>query len=84
MPPVEKLLACIVNIQEVAAVLRLPGRRFAGPQGKTAAATTIQAYARGARDRRVRMNIQEDVEKIVPLPLACISCCCKGLACVLP
>jgi hypothetical protein len=52
MPPVERLLACIHNIQEVAAVLWLPGRRFQGPQGRHAAATAIQAVVRGARGRR--------------------------------
>ena len=55
LPPVDKLLACIENIQEVAAVLRMPGRRFAGPHGRHAAATIIQTYARGMAARRVRL-----------------------------
>ena len=53
MPPVEHLLACIENIQEVAAVLRMPGRRFQGPDGAAAAATAIQAHVRGCLHRKV-------------------------------
>jgi IQ domain-containing protein H len=51
--PVEQLLVCIENIQEVAAVLRQPGRRFAGPDGRTHAATTIQSHIRGYLQHKV-------------------------------
>lgn len=54
--PAELLLACIENIEEVAAVLRQPGRRFHGPGGKAQAATTIQAHVRGYMQRKVRAS----------------------------
>ena len=50
----EALLACIENIQEVAAVLQAPGQRFRGPNGRDAAAVVVQAYLRGRLARRVR------------------------------
>lgn len=56
LPP-ELLLACIENIEEVAAVLRQPGRRFHGPGGKSQAAVTIQAHMRGYMQRKVRCHI---------------------------
>jgi hypothetical protein len=65
VPPVEQLLACIHNIQEVAAVLRIPGRRFQGPHGGTAAATTIQAHLRGCFVRSVRSQAY----------VYCLACC---------
>jgi hypothetical protein len=51
--PMERLLVCIDNIQEVAAVLRQPGRRFAGPDGRAHAATTIQAHIRSYLQHKV-------------------------------
>lgn len=55
-PPlsIERLLACIENIQEVAAVLQRPGQRFRGPNGPAAAVVVIQAFMRGLHARRVR------------------------------
>ncbi|GMH38300.1 hypothetical protein BSKO_06184 [Bryopsis sp. KO-2023] len=49
--PMEELLACISNIQEVALILKQPGRRFKGIHGKQEAALMIQAHYRGYRSR---------------------------------
>ena len=43
LPLMEDLLVCLYNIQEIAALLREPGRLFKGPEGQAAAATLIQA-----------------------------------------
>ncbi|GLC34485.1 hypothetical protein PLESTB_001256000 [Pleodorina starrii] len=51
-PAMEDLLVCLSNIQEVAALLRQPGRRFLGPGGRDAAALLIQAQYRGHLARR--------------------------------
>lgn len=51
-PQMQDLLVCVSNIQEVAALLRQPGRRFMGGEGPVAAATTIQAAWRGHMARR--------------------------------
>jgi hypothetical protein len=53
MPQMDALLACVTNIQEVAEVLQMPGRRFRGPNGQAAAATCIQAHMRGHLGRKV-------------------------------
>ena len=45
-PPMEKLLACVRNIRQVAQLLQQPGRRFKGPHGHEAAAVCIQAHWR--------------------------------------
>lgn len=45
-PPMEKLLACVRNIRQVAQLLQQPGRRFRGPTGHQAAAVCIQAHWR--------------------------------------
>ncbi|GLI64066.1 hypothetical protein VaNZ11_007230 [Volvox africanus] len=51
-PAMEDLLVCLTNIQEVAALLKQPGRRFLGPAGREAAAQIIQAHYRGHLARR--------------------------------
>ncbi|KAG2501161.1 hypothetical protein HYH03_000976 [Edaphochlamys debaryana] len=51
-PAMEDLLVCLSNIQEVAALLKQPGRRFLGPGGAEAAAQKIQAHYRGHLCRR--------------------------------
>lgn len=51
-PQVQDLLLCVRNIQEVGALLRQPGRRFLGLQGKASAAAVIQARWRGIVARR--------------------------------
>ncbi|EFJ52332.1 hypothetical protein VOLCADRAFT_102998 [Volvox carteri f. nagariensis] len=51
-PAMEDLLVCLTNIQEVAALLKQPGRRFLGPGGRDAAAQLIQAQYRGHLARR--------------------------------
>lgn len=45
-PSKAALLQCIANIDQVAPLLKLPGQRFAGAHGRTAAATAIQATFR--------------------------------------
>eukprot|EP00892_Ulva_mutabilis_P001955 jgi/Ulvmu1/11760/UM008_0174.1 len=57
--PAERLLACIENIQEVAAVLQRPGQRFRGPHGLAAAVVLIQAFTRGAHARRRAMVLRK-------------------------
>ncbi|KXZ47062.1 hypothetical protein GPECTOR_38g299 [Gonium pectorale] len=52
-PAMEDLLMCLTNIQEVAALLKQPGRRFLGPGGQDAAAQLIQAHYRGHLARRL-------------------------------
>eukprot|EP00002_Diphylleia_rotans_P032497 TRINITY_DN6832_c0_g3_i2.p1 TRINITY_DN6832_c0_g3~~TRINITY_DN6832_c0_g3_i2.p1 ORF type:complete len:1023 (+),score=225.37 TRINITY_DN6832_c0_g3_i2:269-3070(+) len=42
-PTVEALLRCVVNIGQVAPMIRIPGRRFQGERGDEAAAAKIQA-----------------------------------------
>ncbi|KAG2448854.1 hypothetical protein HYH02_006205 [Chlamydomonas schloesseri] len=51
-PAMEDLLVCLTNIQEVAALLKQPGRRFMGPGGADAAAQLIQSFYRGHLARR--------------------------------
>ncbi|GFR40108.1 hypothetical protein Agub_g662, partial [Astrephomene gubernaculifera] len=51
-PAMEDLLVCLTNIQEVAALLKQPGRRFLGPGGEEAAAVLIQSQYRGHLARR--------------------------------
>lgn len=48
----QDLLLCIKNIQEVGEMLRQPGRRFLGGDGKAGAATAIQAAWKGMIARR--------------------------------
>lgn len=45
-PSVAQLMKCVANAEELAAVLRLPGRRFTGPGGRKVAAELIQATYR--------------------------------------
>ncbi|KAL6746704.1 hypothetical protein V8C86DRAFT_1820156 [Haematococcus lacustris] len=51
-PQMQDLLVCIQNIQEVAGLLRQPGRRFMGESGPQDAAKQIQAAWRGHLARR--------------------------------
>lgn len=47
----------MVNIQEVAILLKQPGRRFLGPTGQDDAATYVQAHVRGYLTRQ-RFKVQ--------------------------
>ncbi|KAG2432871.1 hypothetical protein HXX76_008603 [Chlamydomonas incerta] len=51
-PAMEDLLVCLTNIQEVAGLLKQPGRRFMGPGGQDSAAQLIQSFYRGHLARR--------------------------------
>ena len=42
-PSNDELLRCIVNIDQVNTMLRLPGRRYVGEEGPALAATKIQS-----------------------------------------
>ena len=42
--PMEDLLSCVKNIQQVAAVLQQPGRRYKGPGGTSAVRPYIPQY----------------------------------------
>ena len=66
-PPMEKLLACVRNIRQVALLLQQPGRRFKGPAGPEAAATYIQAHWRSATLCQVQACMQK------------LALCCESL-----
>lgn len=51
-PQMQDLLVCVANIQDVAGLLRQPGRRFLGEGGAADAATAIQSAWRGFAARR--------------------------------
>ncbi|GAX77423.1 hypothetical protein CEUSTIGMA_g4868.t1 [Chlamydomonas eustigma] len=51
-PQIQDLLLCIQNVQEVGDLLRQPGRRYMGKEGRHSAAATIQAAWRGVMSRR--------------------------------
>ena len=46
LPQMDEVLACLHNIQQLAVLLREPGRRFRGPSGEDDAAMLIQAHWR--------------------------------------
>ncbi|XP_070542843.1 IQ domain-containing protein H-like [Ptychodera flava] len=50
-PTVKDLLSVIINIDDVEAIIKRPGRRFLGPDGEHVAATKIQATWRRYKDR---------------------------------
>jgi hypothetical protein len=52
MSALQDLLLCIQNVQEVGDMLRQPGRRYLGRDGRNSAAATIQAAWRGVISRR--------------------------------
>lgn len=45
-PSLEKLLNCLLNIDQVRVILKRPGQRFRGPNKRDVAATTIQSVFR--------------------------------------
>eukprot|EP00736_Rhodelphis_marinus_P005987 Rmarinus@m.15797 len=50
-PTLAELVGCIVNLDDVAPLLKIPGQRYAGPAGKTRGATCIQATWRMYKTR---------------------------------
>ncbi len=58
-PSVDELLQCIVNIDQVNTMMRLPGRRYGGEDGPNLAATKIQAGWRRFVCRTSYLNYQE-------------------------
>ncbi|XP_002730454.1 IQ domain-containing protein H-like [Saccoglossus kowalevskii] len=50
-PTIKDLLSVIINIDDVLAIIKRPGRRFLGPDGEHVAATKIQATWRRYKDR---------------------------------
>ncbi|KAJ8304824.1 hypothetical protein KUTeg_018407 [Tegillarca granosa] len=50
-PTYDDLLTCVVNRDDVESLMRRPGRRYKGPNGREVAATHIQASWRMFRDR---------------------------------
>ncbi len=58
-PSNDELLRCIVNIDQVNTMLRLPGRRYVGEEGPALAATKIQSSWRRYTCRTSYLNYQK-------------------------
>eukprot|EP00945_MAST-04E_sp_MAST-4E-sp1_P006243 g6243.t1 len=58
-PSTDDLLQCIVNIDQVNTMLKMPGRRYVGEEGPGLAATKIQSIFRRHMSRTSYLNYQE-------------------------
>jgi hypothetical protein len=59
-PTVQAYLKCVCNIDQVGALIQVPGRRYGGADGKNAAAVKIQARYRGYRVHKLYKQHQTE------------------------
>ena len=73
VPSTNELVSCIDNLDDVQPLLRVPGRRYAGPEGETAAALLLQSTFRKHKER-AHFLLRRAQNKCAQKLLAIIKC----------